>query len=83
MEAIGIQTNKSKVASVDAELQKMFPLQSNGIFYISFMGDSETQLKRLYAMQNQWLKDVKSNAIGEFKNIDEKYLVGDNQEMSL
>jgi hypothetical protein len=83
-EAIGVRVNKDEVKSVNAKLQQMFPIDSKGIAYVSFVeGLSDSQLKRLYNMQNQWLCKVQTNPIGDFWNIDQKYPVEADQEMSL
>ena len=83
-EVMAVCTSKEQASMVNLALSQIFPISSEGEVYISFIQDlDEHTLKQIYLQQNQWLKEAQTITIGDYGNIDQKYSIGEHQELSL
>jgi hypothetical protein len=76
-EVVGVRTTKEDATAVDAAFARLFPADTTGEFYVSFLQETEEDILRVvYGRQNQWLQTVQKVSVGDFGNIDVAYDIG-------
>jgi hypothetical protein len=76
-EVVGVWTTKEDTAVVDSALAWLFPADTSGKFYVSFLQDTDDNiLQVVYGRQDQWLQSVQTVPVSNFGNIDKPYEIG-------